>query len=71
MATTVNDKGALVTSSAGMRVILNTAKAARSKGGDLFLAGVQLPVEKVLSLAGFTSMVKLFPDVDTAAGKFS
>jgi len=59
------------TSSAGMRVILNSAKAARAQGGDLFLAGVQLPVEKVLSLAGFTSMIKLFPDVETALGSFS
>ena len=63
--------GVNYTSSAGMRVILNTAKAARAKGGDLYLAGVQLPVEKVLSLAGFTSMIKLYPDVDTAAGSFS
>lgn len=59
------------TSSAGMRVILNTAKGARAQGGDLYLAGVQLPVEKVLSLAGFSSMIKMYPDVETAAGSFS
>jgi anti-sigma B factor antagonist len=59
------------TSSAGLRVILNAAKAARSKDGDLVLANVQLPVEKVLSLTGFTSMITLYPDVQAALGHFS
>lgn len=59
------------TSSAGLRVILNAAKAARSRGGDLVLANVQLPVEKVLSLTGFTSMMTLYPDVQAAVNHFS
>ncbi len=58
------------TSSAGLRVVLLAAKAARGNGGDLFLAGVQKQVEKVLSLTGFTSIIKLFPDVDSAISNF-
>ena len=41
------------TSSAGLRVLLNSAKEARSKGGDLRFAGVQPNVKKVLDLSGF------------------
>lgn len=59
------------TSSAGLRVILNAAKAARSKGGDLVLADVQLQVEKVLSLTGFTSMISFYPDIQAALGHYA
>ncbi len=62
--------GLTYTSSAGLRVILNAAKAARASGGDLVLANVQLPVEKVLSLTGFTSLITLYPDVQAALGHF-
>lgn len=58
------------TSSAGLRVILLAAKAARGNGGDFYLAAVQKQVEKVLSLTGFSSIIKLFPDVDSAIKSF-
>lgn len=54
------------TSSAGLRALLATAKHARELGGDLRLAGVQPHVHRVLQLSGFTSILKLFPDVEQA-----
>ena len=59
------------TSSAGLRVMLNGVKEARSKGGDLRLAGIQPNVKKVLDLSGFTSIMKSFPDVDAAVASFA
>lgn len=59
------------TSSAGLRVLLNAVKDARSKGGDLRLAAVQPNVNKVLDLSGFMSIMKSFADVDTAVASFS
>jgi anti-anti-sigma factor len=58
------------TSSAGLRALLETVKDARQRGGDLRLAAVQPDVRRVLDLAGFTSILKLFPDVEAAVGSF-
>jgi anti-sigma B factor antagonist len=59
------------TSSAGLRVLLGAVKGTRSKGGDLILVDVQPDVEKVLKMSGFTSIMKIFSDVDTAVDSFS
>jgi len=59
------------TSSAGLRVLLGAVKETRSKSGDLFLVGVQPDVEKVLKLSGFTSILKIFPDIDSAVKSFA
>jgi anti-anti-sigma factor len=59
------------TSSAGLRALLGTVKRARSRGGDLRLAAVQAPVHKVLELAGFTGILKLFDDVPAAVASFT
>ncbi|GIL15893.1 MAG: hypothetical protein BroJett039_10660 [Chloroflexota bacterium] len=59
------------TSSAGLRALLNGVKAARQQGGDLRLAGAQPDVNKVLELSGFTSIMKSFPDVETAVASFA
>lgn len=59
------------TSSAGLRVLLGAVKDTRAGGGDLRLAAVQADVNKVLKLAGFTSIVKLFPEVEQAVASFS
>jgi anti-sigma B factor antagonist len=59
------------TSSAGLRTLLGTVKAARQKGGDLRLAAVRPAVLKVLELSGFTSILKIFPDVQAAVGSFA
>ncbi len=59
------------TSSAGLRVLLGAAKETRAQGGDIRLAGVRPDVLKVLALSGFTSILKLFDDVDSAVPSFA
>lgn|SRR5687767_3914330 len=58
-------------SSAGLRSFLATLKAARQAGGDLRLAGAQDNVQKVLAMAGFTSILKTYPNVETAVNSFA
>jgi anti-anti-sigma factor len=58
------------TSSAGLRVLLAAVKETRSRGGDLYLAQVRPDVQKVLTLSGFTSIMKVFPDVDAAVAAY-
>lgn len=57
-------------SSAGLRAILATVKESRRVGGDLRLAGMQPGVHKVLQLSGFTSILKVYPDVESAVASF-
>ena len=59
------------TSSAGLRVLLGAIKDTRAKGGDMRLTGVQPDVLKVLNLSGFTNILKLFDDLDSAVASFS
>jgi|APFre7841882724_1041349.scaffolds.fasta_scaffold00236_19 anti-sigma B factor antagonist len=59
------------TSSAGLRTLLGTVKAARQKGGDLRLAAVRPPVLKVLQLSGFTSILKSYDDVPAAVASYA
>ena len=59
------------TSSAGLRALLETLKEARQRGGDLRLAAVQPEVLRVLDLAGFTRILRLFPDADAAVESYS
>jgi anti-anti-sigma factor len=58
------------TSSAGLRVLLATLKQARSRGGDLRLAGPRAEVLKVLNLSGFTGILSVFDTVDAAVTSF-
>jgi len=58
------------TSSAGLRALLATVKQARSAGGDFRLAGVLPPVHKVLEMSGFTTILKLYTDVDGAVASY-
>ena len=58
------------TSSAGLRVLLGAVKMTRSNGGDFFLVDVPTDILKVLNLSGFTSILKIFPDLDTALQNF-
>jgi anti-sigma B factor antagonist len=62
--------GVEYTSSAGLRALLATLKLARQKGGDLRLAAVRPAVLRVLELSGFTTILKLYPDVDAAVASF-
>lgn len=59
------------TSSAGLRALLATLKDARRQGGDFRLAAVQPTVLHVLELSGFTSILKLYGDVDAAIASFA
>ena len=59
------------TSSAGLRVLLGAIKDTRSQGGDMRLANVQPDVLKVLNLSGFTNILKLFDDLDSAAASYA
>src|SRR4051812_546692 len=45
-------------SSAGLRVVLGTLKDVRQAGGDLRLAAARPNVQKVLTMSGFTSILK-------------
>jgi anti-anti-sigma factor len=62
--------GVEYTSSAGLRALLATVKLARQQGGDLRLAAVQPGVLRVLDLSGFTTILKLYPDVESAVASF-
>ncbi len=58
------------TSSAGLRALLSTVKATRRGGGDLRLSRPTPNVLKVLELSGFTSIMKLYDEVDAAVASF-
>jgi anti-anti-sigma factor len=62
--------GVSYTSSAGLRALLATVKQARQQGGDFRLAAVMPPVHKVLEMSGFTSILKMYADVDLALASF-
>jgi anti-anti-sigma factor len=62
--------GVEYTSSAGLRVLLGAVKETRSKGGDLRLAGIRPDVKKVLDLSGFTSILKHYPDRQSAVASY-
>jgi len=53
-------------SSAGLRVLLIGAKAARAGGKKLALAGLSESVREVFDISGFTSLFVIEPDVDSA-----
>jgi len=57
-------------SSAGLRALLETVKEVRKQGGDLRPAAARPEVLRVLDLSGFTSILQVFPDVDSAVASF-
>ena len=57
-------------SSAGLRVLLATLKETRKIEGDLRLASVLEVVYKILKISGFTSFLKIYPDLDEAVNSF-
>ena len=54
-------------SSAGLRSILQALKKLQPKGGSLRLSSLQPDVHRLLELSGFLSLVKSYPDMDSAA----
>lgn len=59
------------TSSAGLRVLIGAVKESRQEGGDLRLAAAQGHVNRVLEISGFTSIIKIYPEVGEAVASFS
>ena len=57
-------------SSAGLRVLVSTLKAAKKSGGDLKLAQLSGRVKEVLDLAGLTPVFHVHGDVIEAVGSF-
>jgi anti-anti-sigma factor len=53
-------------SSAGLRIILGALKEIRKQEGNLYLAGPQAGVERVLKMSGFSKIVKIYDNVDKA-----
>lgn len=58
------------TSSAGLRSLLGALKSCRLAGGDLRLAALQPQVARVLEVAGFASILHIYPDVSGAIESF-
>jgi anti-anti-sigma factor len=53
-------------SSAGLRVVLISAKNLKAKGQDLFISGLQGSVKDVFELSGFYSIFRIFQTVEEA-----
>ena len=58
-------------SSAGLRSLLIALKSTRGKGGDFRLAAVQPAVLNVLSIAGFTKLIRIFDNTPMAISSFA
>jgi anti-sigma B factor antagonist len=57
-------------SSAGLRVLVSSLKAAKKNGGDLHLAQLSPRVKEVIDLAGLTPVFQIHADVVEAVGSF-
>ena len=53
-------------SSAGLRVVLKTAKLLKPKGGVVNLCNANEQIHEVLEISGFLNMVKCFDSLDEA-----
>lgn len=58
-------------SSAGVRVLLETLKRVRGKGGDLHLVGAGSSVRRTLEISGLVRVLKTFPSVPDAVRDFA
>jgi anti-sigma B factor antagonist len=53
-------------SSAGLRVLLATAKRLNGVGGAMHIFGLNETVEEVFEISGFSTIFRVFPDEDAA-----
>ena len=53
-------------SSAGLRVILASAKSLKNKNGTLLLANAREPVREVFDISGFGSVFSIYDSVEAA-----
>jgi anti-sigma B factor antagonist len=58
-------------SSAGVRVLLETLKRVRGKGGDLHLAAAGSSVRRTLEISGLVRVLKTYPSVSEAVCDFA
>lgn len=65
-ATVLNLAGVPYVSSAGLRVLLIGAKAAKAAGHKLVLAGLSESVREVFDISGFSTIFNIETDVDSA-----
>jgi anti-anti-sigma factor len=57
-------------SSAGLRALVSTLKAAKKGGGDMVIARPSARVREVIDLAGLSSVFTMHEDVVEAVGSF-
>lgn len=57
-------------SSAGLRVLLATAKKLRGSGGNLRLCGLNETVNEVFEISGFSTILNVFPSENDALSGF-
>ena len=57
-------------SSAGLRVLLATAKKLRKAGGDMRVCGLNETVQEVFEISGFDALIKVFGDEAQAMDGF-
>ncbi|MEN3976813.1 STAS domain-containing protein [Emcibacter sp. SYSU 3D8] len=53
-------------SSAGLRVFLSAAKAAKAKGGKIVLCSLTQGVQEVFTVSGFSKIIDMHPTLDAA-----
>jgi anti-anti-sigma factor len=53
-------------SSAGLRVFLAAAKAAKAKGGKIVLCSLTQGVQEVFTVSGFSKIIDMHPTLDAA-----
>lgn len=61
-ATVFDLTGVAYVSSAGLRVLLKAAKAAKSGGHKLALCGLLPQIQEVFDISGFTGLFRIEPD---------
>lgn len=66
----VNMAGVEYVSSAGLRVLLATAKRLGAQGGKLVLCGLASYVWEVFEVAGFTTIFQILPDEEAGLKSF-
>jgi stage II sporulation protein AA (anti-sigma F factor antagonist) len=62
----VNFAGLTYISSAGLRVLLSTAKQLKPKGGIALFANLQDNVQEVFEMTGFSSILGVHPSLEAA-----
>ena len=57
-------------SSAGLRILLTTAKRLRPSGGELRICSLNETIQEIFDVSGFSTLLSVFPDADQAKSGF-